>query len=68
MKKYIITGIITQLCVFIERAIRFPDLLTGEEWRQWKFWLGLIALGTVNVILWPLTIVCEIINIIILKL
>lgn len=64
MITYIIIGIIVQLIITAERAVRFPENWTGEELKHWAFWVIFILYAIFNVISWPLAIVCEIYNII----
>ena len=66
MITYFIIGIIVQLVIIIERVIRIPGLwLHNNEGRPYwvGFWTTLIVGCTINVLVWPLTIICEIINI-----
>lgn len=66
MITYFIIGIIVQLVILIERVIRIPGLCrhNNEGWQYWVgFWATIIVGSTINVLVWPLTIICEIINI-----
>ena len=66
MITYFIIGIIVQLVTIIERAIRIPGLWrhNNEGWQYWiGFWATIIVGSIINVLVWPLTIICEIINI-----
>lgn len=57
---YFSIGVIVQLIVLAERALRFPELWTDESLEYSDFWVWFIGMIIVNVLLWPLTIVCEI--------
>lgn len=66
MITYFIIGIIVQLVILIERVIRIPGLWShnNEGWQDWVvFWATLIVGSIINVLVWPLTTICEIINI-----
>ena len=57
---YFSIGVIVQLIVLAERALRFPERWTDESLEYSDFWVWFIGMIIVNVLLWPLTIVCEI--------
>ena len=64
MITYFIIGIIVQLAIIAERTIRIPGIWNTDELKRLDFWVGLFSMFIVNVLLWPLTIVCEIFAII----
>lgn len=64
MITYILIGIIVQVVILIERAIRVPDYIALMEWSNWLTWVVLLAGLSFNVLVWPITIICEIMNII----
>jgi hypothetical protein len=59
MATYLIIGLIVQLIIVVERAIRFPELW-AEGWNHLMFWIGFLATVAINVVVWPFAIVCEI--------
>ena len=63
MLTYFVIGIIVQIVIFIERMIRVPEIYQAW-WTGWKDWLMFIGLIAINVAIWPVAIVCEIINVI----
>lgn len=60
MITYFVIGIIVQLVIIAERAIRFPVLWSNENLKHWIFWVSFIVSCCVNVLSWPLAIICEI--------
>lgn len=64
MSTYFIIGLIVQLIIIAERAIRFPDNWSNGNPGHWQFWVSFISFFVINVLTWPLAIVCEIYNII----
>ena len=63
MLAYIVVGIIVQIVVFIERFIRIPEIYQFW-WNDWKPWVIFIGFIAINVVLWPISIICEIINVV----
>lgn len=61
MFTYLIIGLIIQLFIVIERAMRFPEVWEG--WKHFWFWVGFLSTAMINVIVWPVTIVAEAYNI-----
>lgn len=61
MITYFIIGTIIQFVIIIERYVRLMEV--REAWKSWKTWIGAAVIGIVNIILWPITIVSEVINI-----
>lgn len=61
MITYFIIGTIIQFVIIIERYVRLTEV--REAWKSWKTWVGAVVIGIVNIILWPITIVFEVINI-----
>lgn len=60
MLTYLIIGIIVQIVIIVERAIRIPDLWTLLELKEWKTWAALAVGIVLNVLAWPLSIIMEI--------
>lgn len=61
MKKYFIIGTGIQLAIIVERFARLPEV--REAWKSWTTWIMAPLLSIINIIIWPITIICEIINI-----
>ena len=60
MLTYLIIGLIVQLAIIIERAIRVPDYWSLIDFKDWKTYGTLAVAIAINVIGWPLSIVMEI--------
>lgn len=66
MFTYLMIGLILQIAIIITRIAR---KVTGEpvDWRNPRealaFSITIFIAGAINVVIWPITIVCEIINI-----
>ncbi len=63
MLTYLVIGLIIQIVVFIERYIRMPEVYQ-IWWDEPKSWLIFIGFAAINVSLWPISIICEIINVV----
>ena len=63
MLTYFVIGVIVQIAIFIERFIRMPEIYQFW-WSEWKAWIVFIAFIVINVAIWPISIICEIINVI----
>ena len=65
MITYFVIGIIVQLVILIERYIRLPEV-RNLKWcyGYWFFWLCLLLGSLINAVIWPISIVCEIILIV----
>lgn len=67
MLTYLNIGLVVQLVIVVERCMRFNNLVGDiiEACEKWYWWIVLfaviVAAMAVNIILWPATIVCEII-------
>lgn len=67
---YIVIGIIVQVCVLIERQIRCRDEIDVAFDCLESIvdivlvWIGVVLLSGFNALIWPVTIVSEITNII----
>lgn len=53
-------GVIVQLAIIIERAIRVPDYWSMVDFKDWRTYAALLYSMTVNVMAWPAAIVMEI--------
>lgn len=62
MFTYVMVGVAVQAVTIIERAIRFPELY-AEGHKEPEFWIVAVIGGIFNVLVWPLSIACEIYNI-----
>lgn len=62
MITYLIIGLIVQLIITAERAVRFPSLWM-EGYSHLTFWVGFLITAASNVATWPLAIVFEIYNV-----
>lgn len=65
MLTYLLVGLIVQIVITLTRMARgvCPEL-DFDEFKDWIIFIGtLIVMCTVNVLIWPLTICFEIINI-----
>lgn len=60
MLTYLIIGIIVQIVILAERAIRIPYYWDLIDFKDWRTWVGLLYGITVNTVLWPLSVVMEI--------
>ena len=60
MNTYFTTGLIVSLIVRIERAICRP-MFFEAEWNKWTTWIMFLAGAVIDMVLWPLAIVGEII-------
>lgn len=63
MTTYIIIGFIVQAVIIIERAIRVPEFFGLVDWKSWVTWASIVGGILYNVLLWPMTVIAEIINI-----
>jgi hypothetical protein len=63
MLTYFVVGLIVQIIIFIERFIRIPELYQFW-WNSWKAWILFIVFMFINIALWPVSIICEIINVV----
>lgn len=63
MLAYLVVGMVVQIVVFIERYIRMPEIYQSW-WSEGKAWLIFIGFIAINVVLWPISIICEIINVV----
>ena len=66
MITYLLIGLMVQMLIIVERIIRgvatVADLpKTGAEWAG--FITGMLFLSMINILVWPITIVCELNNI-----
>ena len=59
---YIVFGTVVQTIVMVERWIRLPIVreIVKDQLSEWKFWILLLLFITINIILWPYAIYCEI--------
>ena len=57
MTMYLIIGLIVQLIIVVERAIRMPYVWKDCGHMMW--WVGFISTAIFNITVWPLTIVAE---------
>ena len=64
MKKYFGIGAIVGLLISVERLGRIPGAYSEEDIGDWRFWIGAIIGWLINAVVWPLTIVYEIADII----
>lgn len=62
MFKYFVIGVIVQMIVLMERAVRFPEIY-AEIGNDLAIWASLIVLSLINVLLWPISIICEIFHV-----
>lgn len=60
MLTYFIIGLIVQLAIIVERAIRVPEYWTMMEFDKLVTWVSLIVGIIINVLAWPLSIIMEI--------
>jgi hypothetical protein len=63
MITWLIIGFIVQAIIIIERAIRLPEILGLLDWKDPMTWVGSVGAIIFNVLVWPLAIVAEGINI-----
>ena len=59
MITYLMIGSIVQLLIIIIRTMRGVSSWSNMNWREI---LMLALLMVINIVIWPITIVCEIIN------
>lgn len=64
MLKYFVIGMIAQTIVLIERAVRLPKVRNVYKEGGWIFFTGLIIGSLLSVLIWPVQIIIESINII----
>lgn len=60
MITYFIIGLIVQMVILIERAIRVPEYWTLLEFDKLITWVSLAGGIVINVLAWPLSIIMEI--------
>lgn len=63
MVTYIVIGLITSLIIRIERFILRSEI-QNTDWRNWFVWVILLLGFMIDVILWPISVITEIILII----
>ena len=66
MITYLLIGLMVQILIIAERIIRGVDTVanlpkTGTEWAG--FITGMLFLSMINILVWPMSIVCELNNI-----
>ena len=63
MLTWLFIGTIVQLIIVIERVVRHvTDFHCEKDEIKW-FMLGILIGSIINILIWPISIVCEIINI-----
>lgn len=62
MNTYFIIGTVIQLGIMAERYARLSEV--RESWKMWTTWVIAPLFGIINILIWPITIICELINII----
>ena len=67
MITYLLIGLMVQMLIIVERIIRGIDTVanlpkTGTEWAG--FITGMLFLSMINILVWPISIACEIYDII----
>ena len=64
MLTYLIIGLIVQMAIIIERAIRVPEYWSLVDFKDWRIQASLVVGIIINVVAWPLSIIMEIFNVI----
>lgn len=71
MYTYLMIGVVVQIIILIERLVIRQVVTADDFYNCWRFWLGvtigLIVCFTLNILLWPITIIVEVYDIVINK-
>ena len=62
MATYFVIGTVIQLGIMAERYARLSEV--REAWKMGTTWVIAPLFGIINILLWPIAIICEIMNII----